>query len=457
VPDTPPPNPTLDESYVQAVRDRLEQGRRGELAHLLSDLHPSDVADLFDAFDSQEQVRLFSLLERGAAADVLVELDRETREEVIDRIRPDALREALAELEPDEAADVIGEMEPDEAAQALAALEDRSEIEELLEYPPETAGGLMTTEFVTLPEGATVREAVARARGASETTHRDYLYATDADGRLLGRVPLVKLIVSAPETPVREIMDTDVHAVPLDMDREQVADVVRRYDLLAVPVVDPATDRVKGIITVDDVLDAADEEAAEDLYRMAGTGATDPLHQPVWKRALLRLPWLLITLLPGFLVGQIMRWLGYDPGGTTALLLFVPVMIEMAGNVSLQSSTVMVRGIAMGDLRSYRLTSILGREVAVALLVGMVCGAVSGGVGYVFFGHHTGFAVVVGFSMLCGILSAAVTGTLIPLGCDRVGVDPALASGPFVTSMNDITGTLIYLGLGARLLVFFGH
>jgi magnesium transporter len=457
VPDTPPPQATLDEAYVERVRTLLAEGRRGPLARALAALHPSDVADLFEAFDTDDRVTLFSLLARGAAADVLVELDRESREDLIDRIRPDDLREALAELEPDEAADVIGEMEPHEAAQALAGLEDRSEIEQLLEYPPETAGGLMTTEFVTLPASATVREAVKRTRGASETTHRHVLFVTDEAGRLVGQVPLFKLVVSPADTRVADIMDDEVHAVPADLDREDVADVVRRYDLVAVPVIDPATDRVKGIITFDDVMDAADEEAAEDMYRMAGTAATDPLHQPVLNRALLRLPWLLITLLPGFLVGQIMRWLGYDPGGTTALLLFVPVMIEMAGNVSLQSSTVMVRGIAIGDLRSYRFMNLLGREVAVALLVGVVCGLVSGAVAYVFFGHDTGFAVVVAFSMLCGILSAAVTGTVIPLGCERMGVDPALASGPFVTSMNDIMGTLIYLGLGARLLVFFGH
>jgi len=255
MPDTTPPKPALDDSYIGMVRNLLEQGRRGQLARALADLHPSDVADLFDAFDSEEQVRLFSLLAREAAADVLVELDRETREDLIDHIRPDELREALAELEPDEAADVIGEMEPDEAAQALAALEDRSEIEELLEYPPETAGGLMTTEFVTLPAGATVREAVARARGASETTHRHVLFVTDEAGRLMGQVPLFKLVVSPADVPIREIMDADVHAVPVNMDREEVADIVRRYDLLAVPVIDPEANRIKGIITVDDVMD----------------------------------------------------------------------------------------------------------------------------------------------------------------------------------------------------------
>jgi len=457
VPETPPPNPRLDESYIGMVRDLLAEGRRGQLARLLSDLHPSDVADLFDAFEVEQQVRLFSLLPRDAAADVLVELDRETREALIDGIRPDDLRQALAELEPDEAADVIGEMDPDEAARALADLEDRSEIEELLEYPPETAGGLMTTEFVTLPERATVRQAVARARGASETTHRHVLFVTDEAGRLTGQVPLFKLVVSPAETGVREIMDTEVHAVPVDMDREEVADVVRRYDLLAVPVVDPETNCVKGIITFDDVMDAADEEAAEDLYRLAGTGATDPLHEPVWKRALLRLPWILSTLLFGFLVGQVTRWLGFDPGAEHTLLLFVPVMIAMAGSVSLQSATVMVRGLATGDIHPYSLGAILWHEVAVALLVGLVCAAISAAVGYGFFYGQTGFAVVVGFSMFCGIVTAACSGTLIPLICDGMGVDPALASGPFVTSMNDIIGVVIYLGLGARLLVFFGH
>jgi len=451
-----PPNPTLDEAFIAGVRRLLEEGQREELARQLADLHPSDVADLLDDFSTDEKVALFSVLEADDAADVLVETDAETREDIIESVQPEKLRTALAELEPDEAADVIGELEPDEAADALAGLEDRDEIEQLLEYPPDTAGGLMTTEFVTLPAGATTREAIEQARGASETTHRNYLYVTDADSRPIGRLPIEKLVFSSPDTPVGDLMETDVHPVPTDMDREQVAEIVRRYDLLAIPVVDPASAAVKGIITVDNILDAADEEAAEDMYRLAGTGATDPLHQPILQRAMLRLPWLLITLVPGFLVGQIMRWLGYDPGGTTALLLFVPVMIEMAGNVSLQSSTIMVRGIATGDVRTSRTGSILANEMGVAILVGVACGLVSGAVGYIFFGQHIGFAVVIASSMLCGILSAAVTGTLIPLACTRVGVDPALASGPFVTSLNDITGTLIYLGLGAQLLHLFG-
>ncbi len=454
--ESSPPNPTLDEAFVAGIRRLLKEGRRDELARRLDDLHPSDVADLLEEFSTDEKVALFSLLEADDAADVLVETDAETREDIIESVRPETLRTTLAELEPDEAADVIGELEPREAADALAGLEDRDEIKRLLEYPPHTAGGLMTTEFVTIPAGASIRDAIEQARGASETTHRNYLYITDEASRPIGRLPIEKLIFSSPDTPVGGLMETDVHPVPTDMDREQVAEIVRRYDLLAVPVVNPGTGAVRGIITVDNVLDAADEEAAEDMYRMAGTAAKDPLHMPVWRRAVARLPWLLITLVPGFLVGQIMRWLGYDPGGTTSLLLFVPVMIEMAGNVSLQSSTIMVRGLATGDVRPSRTGSILANEMGVAVLVGVVCGLVSGAVGYVFFRHDIGFAVVITFSMLCGILSAAVTGTLIPLACHRIGVDPALASGPFVTSLNDITGTLIYLGLGARLLYLFG-
>ncbi|KPK50656.1 MAG: hypothetical protein AMK72_01580 [Planctomycetes bacterium SM23_25] len=456
MPDSSPPNPTLDEAFVAGIRRLLEEGRREELARRLDNLHPSDVADLLGDFSTDEKVALFSLLEADDAADVLVETDAETREDIIESVQPEKLRTALAQLEPDEAADVIGELEPREAAKALAGLEDRDEIKRLLEYPPDTAGGLMTTEFVVLPANITCREAIDRASGASETTHRNYLYIIDEASRPIGRLPIERLIFSSPDTPVGTVMETDLHAVPTDMDREQVAEVVRRYDLLSVPAVDPATGAVQGIITIDDVLDAADEEAAEDMYRMAGTAARDPLHMSIGRRAIARLPWLLITLAPGFLVGQIMRWLGYDPGGTTALLLFVPVMIEMAGNVSLQSSTVMVRGLAMGDVRLGRAGSVLANEIGVAVLVGLVCGLVSGLVGYVFFGHDIGFAVVVAFSMLCGILSAAVTGTVIPLACNRVGVDPALASGPFVTSLNDITGTLIYLGLGARLLHLFG-
>jgi len=455
VSDPSPPNPVLDEAFIAGIRRLLEEGRRDELARHLDDLHPSDVADLLDDFSTAEKVALFSLLEAEDAADVLVETDAETREDIIESVRPETLRTALAELEPDEAADVIGELEPDEAAEALAGLEDRDEVERLLEYPPETAGGLMTTEFVVLPSDITCREAVDRASGASETTHRNYLYIIDDASRPIGRLPIEKLIFSSPDTPVGNLMETDLHSVPTDMDREQVAEVVRRYDLLSVPAVDPATGAVQGIITVDDVLDAADEEAAEDMYRLAGTAATDPLHQSVWKRALLRLPWILMTLLFGFLVGQVMRWLGFDPGAKHALLLFVPVMIAMAGSVSLQSSTIMVRGLATGDLRLYRTATILWHEVAVAALVGLVCGTISGLVGYAFFGGEVGFGVVIAFSMFFGIISAATLGTIVPISCHAVGVDPALASGPFVTSLNDIVGVLIYLGLGAQLLHLF--
>ncbi|MGB2755716.1 MAG: magnesium transporter [Phycisphaerae bacterium] len=445
-----PPDP----HDVDAVCDLLRRDRR-QLGDRLRVMHPSDIADLVSAMPSDEKADLFALLAPRAAADVLAELDPESREDVVESARPESLRLALAELEPDQAADVIGSLEPEEAVKALKGVEDPAEVRALLAYAPDSAGGLMTTEFVVLPRDSTVHEALERARGGSETTHRDYLYVTDSAGRPVGRLPLAKLVFSPPDAKVQDIMEPDVHAVPTDMDREQVAEIVRRYDLLSVPVVDPQTGIVMGIVTVDDVLDAAADEAAEDMYRLAGTGATDPLHQPILKRATLRLPWLLITLVPGFLVGHIMRWLGYDPGGTTALLLFVPVMIEMAGNVSLQSSTIMVRGLATGDVRAHRTLTILGNEVAVAALVGVVCGALSGLVGYAFFDGEVGFAVVIAFSMLCGILSAAVSGTLIPLACDRVGVDPALASGPFVTSLNDITGTLIYLGLGARLLGLF--
>ena len=452
--DGPEGHIPLDPDDVDAVRDLLRRDRR-QLGDRLRAMHPSDIADLVSAMPSDEKADLFALLAPRAAADVLAELDPESREDIIESAHPESLRSALAELEPDQAADIIGSLEPEEAIEALKGVEDPAEVRALLAYAPDTAGGLMTTEFVVLPRDITVHEALERARGGSETTHRNYLYVTDTAGRPVGRLPLAKLVFSPPDAKVQDIMEPNVHAVPTDMDREQVAEIVRRYDLLSVPIVDPQTGIVMGIVTVDDVLDAAADEAAEDMYRLAGTFATDPLHQPIFKRATLRLPWLLITLVPGFFVGHIMRWLGYDPGGTTALLLFVPVMIEMAGNVSLQSSTVMVRGLATGDVRTHRTLTILGNEVAVAALVGVVCGALSGLVGYAFFDGEVGFAVVVALSMLCGILSAAVSGTLIPLACDRVGVDPALASGPFVTSLNDITGTLIYLGLGARLLTFF--
>lgn len=449
--ETPEETHVFNGTNLAGLRALLASGARGELAARLAELHPSDVADLLTDFDPEEQAALFRLLEGEHAANVLAEMDPETREDVIDALPAEAFHEILDKLDPDDAADIIGELEPKEALEALARIEDRRDIEALLAWPPETAGGVMTTEFVAVPAEVTVREALQKARTSPKDANRDTVYVLDAGGAPVGRLGLAKLVFSQPDVPVRRIMDEDVHAVAADLDREQVAEIVRRYDLLTVPVLDPAGLRMLGIITVDDVMDVAADEAAEDMYRLAGTGATDPLHQPIWQRALLRLPWLLVTLVPGFIVGSIMRWLGYDMGEEASLLLFLPVMVAMCGNVSIQSSTIMVRGLATGDVRAYRAVTILRREVTVAALVGVACAVIAGGVGWLFFGQM-GYGLVVSVSMLLGILSAAVNGTLIPLGCHGVGVDPALASGPFVTSLNDILGTLIYLGLGAWLL-----
>jgi magnesium transporter len=277
-----------------------------------------------------------------------------------------------------------------------------------------------------------------------------YLYVTDAEGRLVGVVSLRQLLVVAPGTPLKKIMTTDVISVVTDMDQEEVAKLVARYNILAIPVVD--TDgKLVGIITVDDVVDVIREEATEDILKLAGASEADLFQMSSFRAARMRLPWLLTSLVGGLITG-VFVWM-FQPAilQVIALASFIPVITAMGGNIGLQTSTLVVRGLATGRIESADLRAVFVKELVVGLLMGMFCGTIVGLVAQAWRGPAM-LGVVVGVSMFAAITVASVMGTLMPILLRRLGIDPAISSGPFVTAANDITGLVIYLGLATALL-----
>jgi magnesium transporter len=328
--------------------------------------------------------------------------------------------------------------------------DESSEVKDLLQYPEETAGGIMTTDFVSLYEDTTVKDAIAHLQETSAKQMVFYLYVTDRAGRLVGVVSLRQLLVVSPVTPLKRIMTTDVISVATDVDQEEVSKLVAKYNILAIPVVDKDHILV-GIITVDDVVDVIREEATEDILKLAGATDADVLQLSSVRAARIRIPWLLTSLVGGMITG-VFLWI-FRPAiqHVIALASFIPVITAMGGNVGLQTSTLVVRGLATGRIESAEIRAVFFKELTVGLMLGSLCGLIVGLVAQLWHGPAM-LGVVVGVSMFSAITVASLMGTLMPILLRRAGFDPAISSGPFVTAANDITGLVIYLGLATVLL-----
>jgi magnesium transporter len=438
----------------------LEDRRDAALRNILINLHPADIADLIASLSDEDYQRfLFDMIaDPETASAVLIELPPPVRENVLEDISHDELADLLEEMESDDAADLVQELPDEEAEQVLSAIEpaELAAVRPLLEHAEDTAGGLMATEALTVDVDGTVGDAreVVRAH-ADEVGSFFELYVVDRDRRLRGIVRLKDLVLKTSHTRIREAMESDPVTVPAGMDQEQVAEMFRRYDLVSVPVVGPEG-RFLGRITVDDVVDVVHEEAAEDLARIAGTFESEFDEPSVRRVSLLRLPWILISLFGGLLAGAVLRHFTGALGGTALLLVaFVPVITAMGGNAGSQAAITMVRRLALHRVGAMEIGSIVLREARVGLLLGVVCGAIVGTVALIVEGSGY-YGLVVGVAMSVAILVAATMGSLVPLVFHRLRVDPAIATGPFVSMSNDVVGLFIYFGLATMLLQLGG-
>lgn len=429
----------------------------GDVAAETEELHPANLADIVEALPRERVVALLSVLPPARAADVLEYLDEEVRTEVLESLSTREAAALVSEMTPDDRADALEELEEERAEEILSEIPAaaRRDTEALLAYDPDSAGGLMTTEFVSVSEDLTVEAALEAVRAAARLGRREAMYtiyATDAQGRLQGVFSLRELLAAPAGARVRDISWGDIVSVPPTADREEVARITRKYDLVAVPVVDPA-ERVLGVVTVDDVMDAIEEEQTEDVQML---GAVAPLEAPYfqsgfWSIAQKRAGWLVLLFLAEMLTGTAMKHYEETLAATAALIFFIPLIISSGGNSGSQSATLITRALAVGDVELRQALRVMLREAG----QGLVLGAFLGAIGYArasLWGYSPGVAAVIALTLMAVVLTGTLVGATLPLVFTRFGMDPAIASSPFVSSFVDIAGIVIYLSVAAALL-----
>jgi len=433
---------------LDMVKKLIRRGAYPNLGKVVQKTHPADIAHLFRYLDLKEQRILFNLIgDAEKAAYVLSELDRALAAQLLEQIEKETITQTLQEMPYDDAVEIIRNM-PEELAEEILGImqdEDSEEIEQLLLYDEDTAGGIMATEVFSLHEDVSVKEAIESIQKAEDVEMVFYVYVTDKHNHLVGVLSLRQLLTVPPETRLKQIMTKDVIRVQTDKDQEEVAQLVAKYNLLALPVVNESN-KLMGIVTVDDVIDVIRQEATEDIYKMVGTNDEELLYgYKSFKIARLRLPWLVVNLGGGVITGYLMWLFRLTLEQVVALISFIPVITGMGGNVGGQSATIVVRGFATGRIDFSTIRQVFYKELRVGMIMGVVCGLVIGVVAYGW--HHNPFlGLVVGLAMTCSMTVAATMGVIAPSVFKRIGYDPAIASSPFVQTANDITGILIYLG-----------
>jgi len=441
---------TLDHVLVR-LRAALEHDDLVAAAAVIESLQPADQADLVEELSGVDQVALISKLDPADSADVLEEMEDQEAAALAELLPPADLADILDEMEMDEAADVLGDLPAALVAETLREMEEAEEVIPLLQYPDDTAGGLMTPAVVTLRREWFAQQALEVLRRAEpDADSAYYLYVTGEGGRLQGVVGLRDLVVALPEMVVEALMDPAVISVPVTADQEVCARTLSRYGYVALPVVDE-DDRLVGVITADDLIEVVENEATEDMYRMVGITGAETVFGPVRASVLKRLPWLAVNMVTLFVAITVVDAFERVIAGMVALATFLPLVSGQGGNAGSQTTTVIVRGLALGEVTSRNGLRALSRELAAAAINGAIVGIGTGLAIYLWKGEPV-IAVAAAVAMVLNFLVAALAGVLVPLGLMAVKVDPALASAAFVTGVTDTLGFLFFLGIASRLL-----
>jgi magnesium transporter len=445
---------------LDSVKRLQRMGATANLVNLLQKQHPADLAQLFSELPEKDRQAAFSVLvDRNSrlAMEALSELGPEAGARLLADRSADEIVKLTQELPSDDAAAIIDYLPEELSAAVLEQIQKRpaaSDVGELLEYPEQTAGRIMNPKVFALSEDMTAGEAITAVQSARDVEVVFYLYIIDSRRHLVGVASLRRLLLVPPTTPLKRIMTTDIISVRADMDQEEVARQVASYNLLAIPVVDEEN-KLVGVITVDDVIDVIKDEATEDVYRLAGVSSDDRVFTKPSESLRKRLPWLQVNLVTAFVAasvvaifeGAIYRW--------SALAVFMPVVAGMGGNAATQTLTVIVRGIALGELTWANSRKALLKEAAVGIGNGVACGVVAAIVVWIWKGSPA-LGAVIGAAMVINMFVAATAGTLIPLGLRALKVDPALASSVFITTLTDVFGFLSFLGLATLVLKYGG-
>ena len=451
----------LDEAIVQEVESKLDEGYFDGAVSVIQELHPADVARLVTGLGREHALSIVLGLPTIQGAQVLAELDEVFCADVLSEISTDHITTLLNELESDDAADVLGNLDDTVRHRVLRVLEDREAVRDLLRYDEETAGGIMAIEVVAVMTDWTVEQATEEVRRKVEESQNMYVvFVTDHSKTLQGFVTIRRLLLSPSHALISDIMRTDIRYVTTDVDQEEVVRIMERYDLVSLAVVDDSQHLV-GHVTFDDAIDVIREEAEEDYQRLSGiTGDADPTDS-ILRITRGRLPWLSLGMLGAILAGSVIGVYEENIQRASVLAAFIPVVMAMAGNAGIQSSAIIVQGLASGEVWSANMLRRIGKEIAVAVTNGLALAAIMVAGVWILFEWMAGnwtslmihapeplrLSITAGVSIFLVIIIAAVIGTTVPLVLDRLGIDPALATGPFITTSNDIIGLLVFFVL----------
>ena len=434
--------------FVERVAQAIEAGDVEALRTLVGDLHEADLGAVLEALEPEQRPRLIALLGIDFDFTALTEVDDTVREDILEELPPEAVAQGVRELDSDDAVAILGDLPKEEQAEILEQLPppERTVLARSLEYPEDSAGRRMQTEFIAAPATWTVGRAIDYMRETEELPERFYeLYVVDGAGRFLGAVPLDVLLRSKRPVPITELMEDDRPRVRADQDQEDVARQFQRYNWVAAPVVDN-NDRLVGIITFDDVADVLEEEAEEDIKALGGVTHDEELSDTVWTIARGRFNWLLVNLGTAFIASLVLGLFAGELQKMVALAVLAPIVASQGGNATTQTMTVAVRALATHDLTDANAWRVIMREVMVGLLNGVAFAVITGVLAYIWF-KVPGLGFVIGLAMICNLLAAALGGILIPLLLNRLKIDPAVASSPFVTTVTDVVGFFSFLSI----------
>ncbi len=440
----------IDEQLLADISDLIGSKSDTLLRNILADIYPADIALIIDNLTQEEGLYLFQLLDDETSAEVLLELSDYHKDFILEHLSTLEISEIVGEMDSDDATDIISELEEEKAEDVLEQMEaeDSSEVKELLAYDENTAGGIMQKEFVIVKATDSINRAVEIIREeAPDNEHLYHIWVTDESGKLNGIVSLKKIIVAldTPAMIMADLMNTEVISVDVDTDQEEVASIMRKYDLVSVPVVDEKQ-RIVGKISFDDIAEIMEEEFSEDVAKIVGSDAEELASKSPYQVAWLRLPWVLITLGIQFFAGVVIHY--YDETLAKVLLLtsFMPIISAISGNTGLQASAMTVRALATGGITLNRWAAPVRRSLMISLILGLICGAIIGTIGAIWYGKFI-FGLVVGLSMCISINISAFVGTTTPLLSKKMGFDPAITVGPFETAFQDVVGITVFLSL----------
>jgi magnesium transporter len=446
----------LTDELIEKVEQLIEANNGKELQLLLKEFHYADIAEILDELDQDEAVYVIKLLDSETTSDILMELDEDIREKVLQNLSAKEIAEEIQELDTDDAADMISELPEDRKEEVISNIEDaehKAEIEELLAYHEDSAGGLMAKELVKVYETWTVAGCMRRIRGqAKDVTRVHSIYVVDKQDKLIGRLSLKDLITAKSEQKIAEISNANVDFVNVHDHAEDVAKVMQKYDLEAIPVVDD-NQVLLGRITIDDIVDVMKEEAEKDYQLAAGITSDVEADDSIWELTKARLPWLLIGMFGGLGAASIINGFSDAMIKFPALLMFIPLIQATAGNVGVQSSAIVVQGLA-NDTIDGKILSRLLKEFLLGLVNGLAIAAIVLVISHFVFNTTYYESITICVALITVIIMAALIGTFIPIFLDKRGIDAAVATGPFITTSNDVFGIFIYFMIAKMILGF---